>query len=165
MRHLVQRLLNRCAGTPWSFTYDMIAPQADVTIGAGAAAFSGADAAIASLLGGTIMASGADNAKLVYPGLPYRNPVFNTLYSRTDQAISQTMVEYLKVRNDPRLPIYAQPTPSSVTAGTPDWVGEQNGRAHAASNFSQISLLGTDVAYDENAPTFAGDAAKCSSNR
>ena len=148
------RLLNRCAGTPWSFTYDMIAPQADVTIGVGAAAFSGADAAIASLLGGTIMASGADDAKLVYPGLPYRNPIYNTLYSRTDQAISQTMVEYLKARNDPRLPIYAQPTPSSVTAGTPDWVGEQNGRAHAASDFSAISLLGTAVAYDEHAPIF-----------
>ena len=148
------RLLNRCAGTPWSFTYDMVGTQADVIIGAGAAAFSGADAAIASLLGGTIMASGADDAKLVYPGLPYRNPIFNTLYSRTDQGISQTMVEYLKARSDPRLPIYAQPTPSSVTAGTPDWVGEQNGRAHAASDFSAISLLGTAVAYDENAPTF-----------
>lgn len=148
------RLLNRCAGTPWSFTYDMIAPQADVIIGAGAAAFSGADAAIASLLGGTIMASGADDAKLTFPGLPYRNYNYNTLYSRTDQAISQTMVEYLKARSDPRLPIYAQPTPSSVAAGTPDWVGEQNGRAHAASDFSAISLLGTDVAYDENAPVF-----------
>ena len=148
------RLLNRCAGTPWSFTYDMIAPQADVTIGVGAAAFSGADAAIASLLGGTIMASTADDAKLVYPGLPYRNPIYNTLYSRTDQAISQTMVNYLKARNDPRLPIYAQPTPSSVTAGTPDYVGEQNGRAHAASDFSAISLLGTAVAYDEHAPIF-----------
>ena len=148
------RLLNRCAGTPWSFTYDMVGTQPDVPISAGAAAFSGADAAIASLLGGAIMASGADDAKLVYPGLPYRNPIFNTLYSRDDQAISQTMVEFLKVRNDPRLPIYAQPTPSSVTAGTPDWVGEQNGRAHAGSNFSQISMLGTAVAYDENAPLF-----------
>jgi len=147
------RLLNRCAGTPWSFTYNMVGTGVFTTT-AGAAAFSGADAAIASLLGGTIMASGADDAKLVYPGLPYRNPIFNTLYSRTDQAISQTMVEYLKARSDPRLPIYAQPTPSSVIAGTPDWVGEQNGRAHAASNFAAISLLGTAVAYDENAPTF-----------
>jgi hypothetical protein len=41
------RLLNRCAGTPWSFTYDMVGTQPDVPIGAGAAAFSGADAAIA----------------------------------------------------------------------------------------------------------------------
>lgn len=170
------RLLNRCAGTPWSFTYDMIDPQNDVTISAGAAAFSGADATIATILGGLpIMESNADNAKLTYPGLPYRNPIFNTLYSRTDQGISQTMVEYLKARNDHRLPIYAQTLPfafdsldltgDGIKEYVPDYadssfyfdqlyVGEQNGRAHAASNFSAISLLGTAVAYDENAPVF-----------
>jgi len=148
------RLLNRVAGTPWSFTYTMIAPQAPVTITAGAAAYANADAEIATLLSQPLMESNDDNAELTYPGLPYRNPIYNTLYSRTDQAISQTMVNYLKARNDPRVGIYAQPTPGSVAAGTPDYVGEQNGRAHAASDFSAISLLGTAIAYDEHAPTF-----------
>jgi hypothetical protein len=155
------RLLNRCAGTPWSFTYDMVAPQTDVTTSAGAAGYSGADAAIGSILsdptGHPIMTSNADNAFLDYPGLPYRNPIYNTLYTRTDQGISQTIVEYLKARNDPRLPIYAQVVPGHITdpATFPEaYVGEQNGRWHTASDFEAISLLGTAIAYDENAPIY-----------
>lgn len=154
------RLLNRCAGTPWSFTYKMVGTGAETT-SAGTAAYSGADAAIAAILndptGHPIMTSNADNAYIDYPGLPYRNPIYNTLYTRTDQGISQTMVEYLKARNDPRLPIYAQEVPGHITDPVtyPEaYVGEQNGRAHAASNFSAISLLGTAVAYDENAPVY-----------
>jgi len=153
------RLLNRCAGTPWSFTYDMVAPQADVTTSAGAAAYSGADAAIAAILsdpaGHPIMTSNADNAYLDYPGLPYRNPIYETLYTRTDQGISETMVEFLKVRNDPRLPIYAQPSPKYVDGDTTvAYTGTQNGLSHAASDFNIVSLLGTAIAYDENAPVY-----------
>jgi len=153
------RLLNRCAGTPWSFTYDMVAPQADVITSEGAAAYSGADAAIAAILndpaGHPIMTSNADNAFLDYPGLPYRNPIYNTLYTRTDQGIAETIVEFLKARNDPRLPIYAQPSPKYVDGDTTvAYTGTQNGLAHAASDFNIVSLLGTDIAYDENAPVF-----------
>lgn len=151
------RILNRCAGTPWSFTYNMIGTGA-FTATAGAAAYSGADAAIATILGNAatypIMTSNADNADLTYPGLPYRNPIFNTLYARTDQGIAETIVEWLKARNDPRLPVYAQPTPNSVLAGTPDYVGQQNGREHLAADLPNVSLLGLAVAYDENAPTY-----------
>jgi len=153
------RLLNRCAGTPWSFTYDMVASQADVITSEGAAAYSGADAAIAAILndpaGHPIMTSNADNAFLDYPGLPYRNPIYNTLYTRTDQGIAETIVEFLKARNDPRLPIYAQPSPKYVDGDTTvAYTGTQNGLAHAASDFNIVSLLGTDIAYDENAPVF-----------
>ncbi|MEN8117273.1 MAG: SusD/RagB family nutrient-binding outer membrane lipoprotein [Bacteroidota bacterium] len=151
------RILNRAAGTPWSFTYDMVGTGA-LTVNAGAAAMGGADAKIAEILGNPsqnpIMTSNDDNAQLGYPGLPYRNPIFNTLFSRTDQAISQTMVDYLKDRNDPRVHIYAQPTPKSVEAGTPEYNGHQNGLGHAAANFANISLLGTAVAYNENAPLY-----------
>lgn len=85
------RLLNRCNG-----------------------AYGGADAKIGQILStpGTypIFESDADNAQLSYPGvLPYRNGTYETLYSRTDQAISQTMVNFLKDRSDPRLAVYAQP--------------------------------------------------------
>ncbi len=151
------RILNRCAGTPWSFTYNMVGTGAFTTT-AGAAAYSGADAAIATILGGLpIIASNADNVSMTFPGLPYRNPIFNTLYARTDQAISETMVDWLEARNDPRLPVYAQPTPNYVSDPVtyPDpYVGQQNGRAHAAADFPSISLLGLPVAYDENAPIF-----------
>ena len=171
------RLLNRCAGTPWSFTYNMVAPQLPVTTSDGAAAYAGADAAIGAILtdpaGHPIMTSSADNAFLDYPGLPYRNPIYNTLYTRTDQGIAETMVEFLKARNDPRLPIYAQTLPfdsldltgDGVKEYVPDYAdsslyfdqlyrGTQNGLAHAASDFNVISLLGTAIAYDESAPIF-----------
>jgi len=152
------RLLNRAAGTPWSFTYDMAGAQADVIVTPGAAAMANADAEIAKILGDPaqypIFESNDDNAKLYYPGLPYRNPIYNTLYSRTDQGISETMVDWLQARNDPRVHIYAQPTPNSVDAGTPEYVGFQNGRAITAAPFPEVSLLGTKIAYTETQPTF-----------
>lgn len=151
------RILNRAAGTPWSFTYDMVGG-AQVTTTAGAAAMANADAKIAEVLGNSsqypIMTSNDDNVKLEYPGLPYRNPIFNTLFSRTDQGISQTMVDFLNNRMDPRVHIYAQPTPKSLDAGAPAYNGHQNGLSHAAAKFQNISLLGTAIAYTETAPLF-----------
>lgn len=151
------RILNRAAGTPWSFTYNMKGGTT-VTTNAGAVAMANADAKIAEVLGNPtqfpIMSSNDDNAKLSYPGLPYRNPIYNTLFSRTDQGISQTMVDFLNARNDPRVHIYAQPIPKSVTAGAPEYNGHQNGLKHAAANFANISLLGVAIAYTEKAPLY-----------
>ncbi len=151
------RILNRAAGTPWSFTYNM-AGGTQVTTSAGPAAMSDADAQIATILGSPsqypIFESNDDNAQLFFPGLPYRNPIFNALYTRTDQATSETMVDWLKARNDPRIYIYAQPTPNSVDAGTPDFVGFQNGRGITSASFPSVSLLGTQIAYTETAPLY-----------
>lgn len=152
------RILNRAAGTPWTFTYDMAGTQADVTTTPGAAALTTADAEIATILGNPsqypIFDSNDDNAFLSYPGLPYRNPVFDGLYTRTDWAISETMVDWLKARVDPRLHIYGQPTPNSVDAGSIDYVGFQNGRNITAAPFPLVSLLGTKIGYDETAPLY-----------
>jgi len=152
------RILNRAAGTPWSFTYNMVAPQAAVTTTPGAAAMSNADAQIAAILAdpGTypIFESNDDNAKLVFPGLPYRNDIFNALYTRTDQAISETMVNWLKARTDPRIHIYGQPTPNSVATPPLDYVGFQNGRGITSASFPAVSLLGTKIAYTEKAPLY-----------
>jgi hypothetical protein len=152
------RMLNRAAGTPWTFTYNMAGTQADITTTEGAAALSTADAQIAAILSNPsqypVFESNADNAALVWPGLPYRNPIFNTLYSRKDQAISETMVDWLKARTDPRLHIYGQPTPNSVTAGVLDYVGFQNGRAITSAIFGQISMLGTKIAFTETEPSY-----------
>ena len=155
------RLLNRAAGTPWTFTYDMVGGT-QVTTTPGAAAMSNADAQIAAILGDPatypVFESNDDNALLYYPGLPYRNPIFNALYTRTDQAISQTMVDWLLARNDPRIHIYAQPTPNSVAggpAGPVAYYGFQNGRGITSAPFPTVSLLGTKVAYTETAPLYA----------
>jgi len=151
------RILNRAAGTPWSFTYDMVGGS-QVTTNAGAAALANADAKIAEMLSNPsqypLISSNDDNVHLAYPGLPYRNPIYNTLFSRTDQGISQTMVDFLNARTDPRVHIYAQPTPKSLDAGECLYNGHQNGLSHAAANFANVSLLGTAIAYDENASLF-----------
>jgi hypothetical protein len=152
------RLLNRAAGTPWSFTYDMAGTQADVTTTAGAAAWSSADTEIGKILGDPatypVFTSNDDNAALYYPGIPYRNPIYNTLYSRKDQAISETMVDWLKARTDPRLHIYAQPTPNSVATPPLNYVGFQNGREITSAPVPAISLLGTEIAFTETAPLY-----------
>jgi len=157
------RLLNRTAGTPWSFTYDMAGTQPDVTTTPGAAAYASADAEIAAILANPsqypVFESGADDATLVFPGLPYRNWIYNTLFSRTDQGISQTMVNWLEDRNDPRVHVYAQPVPSSYTLDPEDfsgldYEGFQNGSSELAAQFPLVSLLGTEVAYNETAPVY-----------
>jgi hypothetical protein len=159
------RLLNRCAGTPWTFTYDMVGTQPDVTTDPGPAAYASADAEIAAILSNPstypVFESNADDATLVFPGLPYRNWIFNTLYSRTDQGVSQTMVNWLEARNDPRLHIYAQPMPESYDLSDPgedfsglDYDGFQNGSEELSAQFPLISLIGTAVAYDETAPVY-----------
>jgi hypothetical protein len=151
------RILNRAAGTPWSFTYNM-AGGTQVTTTPGAAAMTGADAQIATILGSPstypIFESNDDNAMLYFPGAPYKNPIYNTLYTRTDQGISETMVEWLQARNDPRIHIYAQPTPNSVDTPPLKYVGFQNGRGITSALFPTISLLGTKIAYTETAPLY-----------
>ncbi len=152
------RLLNRAAGTPWTFTYNMSGAQADVTTTAGGAAWASADTEIGKILADPstypVFDSNDDNAALYYPGEPYKNPIFNTLYARKDQAISETMVDWLEARVDPRLHIYGQPTPNSVTTPPLDYVGFQNGRGITAAIFPTISMLGTAVAFDEYAPLY-----------
>jgi len=152
------RILNRAAGTPWSFTYDMAGTQPDVTTSAGAAALATADTEIAKILADPakypVFESNSDNAAQVYPGLPYRNGIFNALYTRLDQGISETMVDWLKARTDPRLHVYGQPTPNSVETPPLDYVGFQNGRGITSANFPSISLLGTKIAYTEIAPAY-----------
>lgn len=148
------RILNRAAGTPWSFTYNM-AGGGTVTTDAGAAAMSDADTRMAAILASPtqypIFESGDDNAELAWPGVPYRNPIYNTLFARKDQAISETMVDWLKARNDPRLHVYAAPTLNSVAAGTLNYVGFQNGRDITGATFPEISMLGTAIAFIEGA--------------
>jgi len=157
------RLLNRAAGTPWSFTYNM-AGGTTVTTTPGAAAMSNADTQIGAILGNPaqypIFTDNADNASLSFPGLPYRNDIFNALYSRTDQGISETMVDWLKARTDPRIHVYGQPTPNSVAADVVlpydslEYVGFQNGRGITSALFPAVSLLGTQIGYTEKAPLY-----------
>jgi hypothetical protein len=94
-----------------------------------------------------LMSSNDETAKLAYPGAaPYKNPIYNTLFTRTDQGISQTSVDFMKKRNDPRLPVFAQPR--SLDG---DYVGQQNGAARQPP-IPKRSLLGVAIAYTPDAP-------------
>lgn len=96
-----------------------------------------------------IMESNDDNCKLDFTGeAPYKNPIYNTLFSRTDQGISQTAVDFMKDRNDPRLPVFAQPR-----AEDGQYVGQQNGAARQPP-MAKRSLLGIAIAYTANAPLY-----------
>jgi hypothetical protein len=153
--------LNRCAGTPWSFTYNMVGGSV-VTTTAGAAAYANADTKIAEMLASPatypLMGSNDDDAKLVFPGGTYKNFIYNTLYTRTDQGVSQTMVDWLTARNDPRVHVYAQPVPESYTYGVDysglTYLGLQNGSREISATQTKLSLIGTKVAYDEKAPLY-----------
>lgn len=116
-------------------------------------AWADADTRINDMLGNPglwpIMTSNDDNCKLIYPGAaPYKNPIYNTLFSRTDQGISQTAVDFMKLRNDPRLPVFAQPR---VEDG--EYVGQQNGAARQPP-MAKRSLLGIAIAYTADAPLY-----------
>jgi hypothetical protein len=53
--------------------------------------------------------SNADNAMLVWPGAPYRNPLFEDWQTRDDFGVSATMITTLEALADPRLEMYAEP--------------------------------------------------------
>jgi len=153
------RILNRCAGTPWSFTYELV-DTGNITTGPGAAAYPNADHEIASILGDPskfpVMSSNDDNVLLTYPGPPdYKQPIFAYLDAAVWIAISETMVNWLKARDDPRLPVFAQETPDYVNGiSTEPYVGEQNGRMQSSTYYPAISLLGILVGYNQNAPLY-----------
>jgi hypothetical protein len=57
------------------------------------------------------------------------NPIYYHFHvdNRTDYAISNTLVDFMLAQDDPRLAVYANPTETSVAAGTPEYVGELYG--------------------------------------
>ncbi len=116
-----------------------------------------AQAGVAALAGKPMFTSNADNATMVVPGAsPYKHGLFETLEARTDQGSSRTMIDLLKERNDPRLPIYAQDIDDDWAKGlfgaSNEYVGQINGDAGSGPDQSTISLLGVTIAYDEARP-------------
>jgi len=73
--------------------------------------------------GGSYFTSNSDLAALIYQDSPNQNPVSLTFDTRQDYRISKTIVDRLAALNDPRLPIYAQPTDDAPHG----YVGVPNG--------------------------------------
>ncbi len=84
-----------------------------------------------------IMESNDDNAFFYYPGSsPYEEPWFEDSKGRDDHGMSDILINAMKERNDPRLPVYAFPAESD---------GEFRGFTIGATtqpNLSTISRIG-----------------------
>lgn len=80
---------------------------------------------------GGLMASNADNALVAWPGDQiFDNPWAANNAGRDDYRMSKTLMDVLVANNDPRTPIYAQPT----TADPTKYAGEPNGLDNASAN-------------------------------
>ena len=72
---------------------------------------------------GGVFRSNADNATLVYPGDGvFNNPWAANFSTRDDHRISVVLMNLMKSKSDPRIPIFAQPTPADPTVfkGSPN---------------------------------------------
>lgn len=91
-----------------------------------------------------IMSSNMDNALFPYQTAnPNNNPINENAKTRTDFAVSKTLVDYMDSLNDPRLPIYARP---AVNGG--EFVGLEYGLTNAQATAipnNDVSLPGEAV--------------------
>jgi hypothetical protein len=107
---------------------------------------------ITAAFAGGVMASTADNAILVWPGDGvYNNPWASNFSGRDDHRMAKTLIDTLNTLNDPRLPIYAQPTACFTTpttagcpAGSAQYAGMRNGldNTYTAQFFNTTSRPG-----------------------
>ncbi|CAN5227247.1 SusD/RagB family nutrient-binding outer membrane lipoprotein [soil metagenome] len=94
---------------------------------------------------GGLMQSNADNAKMSWPGDGvYDNPWAVNNRTRDDHRLSQTLMNEMLPRQDPRIPVYAQPTlaDADVYAGMPNAL-----TASQAGNYSLTSSRPGAVFY------------------
>ncbi len=111
-----------------------------------------------------VLEGNSENAQLNYTtGGEFANNTFYTdALTRTDYAISEPLVAFLKDRNDPRLSVYAQPTETSEAAGNLEYIGMPYGITEGAAGdipvsdisfpglaFTGISAPATLLAYSE----------------
>jgi hypothetical protein len=95
----------------------------------------------AAFSGGNVFTSNADNARLAWPGDGiYDNPWAANFQTRDDHRMAKTLVDTLIGLNDPRLPIYAQPTKADPTK----YAGMQNGldNTYTSTYFNTTSRPG-----------------------
>lgn len=95
------------------------------------AAKATAELAAAMAAPGGLMTSNADNAAIVWPGdQVFDNPFAANFAGRDDHRMSKTFMDVLLAKNDPRMPILAQPTKADPTV----YAGEPNGLDNASAS-------------------------------
>jgi len=96
----------------------------------------------AAFAGGNVFATNSDNAKISWPGDGvYDNPWASNFSTRDDHRMAKTFIDTLVALNDPRLPIFAQPTKADPTK----YAGMQNGldNTYTSTYFNTTSRPGT----------------------
>jgi hypothetical protein len=97
----------------------------------------------AAALAGGVVSSDAES--IMYPFLPEannQNPWFANFITRTDYAISSTLVDYMKPKNDPRLENFADPAPNhGDVQGMPYGIANAGDIPNADVSFPHISYV------------------------
>jgi hypothetical protein len=108
---------------------------------------------------GGVIATNAQNAKLVWPGDGvYDNPFASFFQTRDDNRMSQTLVNLMNTSSDPRLGVYAQPLPGTTNT----YAGMPNGltAAQAGTFLNKASRIGAALFPGATAYGFYGGAGK-----
>lgn len=103
---------------------------------------------------GGLMQSNADNAKMDWPGGGiYDNPWSVNNQGRDDHRLSRSLMNEMVPYNDPRVPVYAQPTLASATDPlAPDYAGMPNGLdANEAATYSLTTSRPGEIFYSNDA--------------
>lgn len=102
-----------------------------------------------------VFADNADNAALQYlPTVPNQFPLYTSRIGSVNEfRLSKTMADKLQAFNDPRIKVFARPTPASTGTANPQYVGVPNGlddnaalQYNGGANF--MSRIGTAYYID-----------------
>jgi len=114
---------------------------------------AGAGNAISEAFAAGAFTSIDDNAAYFFlGGVPSNNPLNENQKTRQDFAVSKTLIDFLKLKNDPRLPFYANGTVNDPTKYVGFPYGMDNGEATALSTTNH-SMPG-NIVYAPTAPAF-----------
>ena len=91
-----------------------------------------------------VMASNDDNAFMFWEGAaPNKEPWQENSETRDDHGMCNVIVDWMKMYNDPRLPVYAHPGYYDETTGDPVYTGNFPGAIDGTFRMDTISRIGT----------------------
>ena len=80
------------------------------------------------------------------------NPWQDNFQTREDYAISDVLIDRLLADNDPRIAVYAEFTRTSVSLGSPEYLGMPYGIPNSEWLAADVSFISSDVIYESTAP-------------
>ena len=90
-----------------------------------------------------LMGSNDDNAFMYWPGAaPYKEPWQENSETRDDHGMCNVLIDWFKMYNDPRLPVYAFPGYEDETTGDPVYTGNFPGAIDGTFRMDTISRIG-----------------------